>query len=115
MQIERELQKLCVGWFRTKYGDEYILHHSPNGGYRNKVEALNFKKMGVQPGFPDLFLAVPKAGYHGLFVELKSGTGKLTKYQKNMLEKLKSQDYYCLVINNFNDFRDEVEKYLKLV
>lgn len=56
-------QSALIAWSRwQKYGDGKLadyLHHSPNGGKRNIIEAKKFKDMGTQAGFPDLFLFVP--------------------------------------------------------
>ncbi len=54
---EDRLQIACVRWFRIQY-PEHLIHHSPNGGKRNAIEAKKFKDMGVVAGFPDLFIAV---------------------------------------------------------
>ena len=41
---------------RQKYPELRLLHHVPNGGSRDKVEAVNLKRAGVKPGVPDLCL-----------------------------------------------------------
>lgn len=39
---------------------------------------------GVKAGVPDIFIAEPRKGYHGLFLELKRlRGGKISKAQKN--------------------------------
>jgi len=46
----------------------------PNGGSRNKIEALNLKRQGVSAGVPDLFVASrPPASpdCRGIFLEMK--------------------------------------------
>ncbi|MCK5346358.1 MAG: VRR-NUC domain-containing protein, partial [Candidatus Heimdallarchaeota archaeon] len=44
----------------------------PNGGSRNDIEAKNLKNEGVRSGVPDVCLAYPSNGFHGLFIEHKS-------------------------------------------
>lgn len=51
----------------------------PNGGSRNKLEAANLKREGVRAGVPDICLAFPSNGFHGLFIEHKAKKGKLSK------------------------------------
>lgn len=63
----------------NKYPELKWLHHSPNGGFRNKREAAKFKAMGVKPGFHDLILLVSKGPYTGLTIELKSLAAKSRK------------------------------------
>ena len=44
------------------------LHHCPNGGSRNKLEAVKLKQMGVKAGVSDLILPYPKGSYCGLYI-----------------------------------------------
>ena len=108
------LQVSCVTWFSLQYPDHArLLHHSPNGGSRNSIEAAKFKRMGVQPGFPDLFLAVPSSGYHGLFVELKVGRGVQSAFQKEMEILLKEQGYQYTVVRSIEKFIEVIQNYLR--
>jgi len=43
----------------------------PNGGMRSKTEAVRLKAEGVKSGVSDIFGPIPRAGYHGFFVEMK--------------------------------------------
>ena len=110
---ERKLQIKCVAWFKIRYYKHHeLLHHSPNGGSRNIVEATMFKKMGTRPGFPDLFLAVPKNGYHGLFIELKTGNGRLNTNQKTMLKRLEQNGYKVSIVRSFEEFVITINDYM---
>lgn len=121
MKKEEPLQISCVKWFNLAYPKE-ILHHSPNGGYRNKrinkngvqycPEGSKFKKMGTIDGFPDLFLAKGIFPYNGLFIEMKAEKGKLSENQKEMIKKLEEKFYKCVVCNSFDSFKNEIETYL---
>ena len=46
-----------------------LLFAIPNGGHRHKAVGAKLKSGGVKAGVPDCFLAVPKNGKHGLFLE----------------------------------------------
>lgn len=59
----------------------FDFHHSPNEGKRSARFGANLKHSGMQRGFEDIFIAIPSGKYHGLFVELKSMTGKVTPEQ----------------------------------
>ena len=62
-------------WNAIMYPELRWLHHIPNGGSRNKAEAVKFKQMGVRSGVSDLCLPYPKGIYHGLYIEMKYGSG----------------------------------------
>lgn len=111
--IEEQHQIAYVRWFGLQYPElSPLLHHSPNGGKRNAREAARFKAMGTRAGFPDLFLAVPSNGSHGLFIELKSDKGRLTDNQQAYLTILQRQGYAVAVVRTLEDFMKTINEYL---
>lgn len=86
-----------------------LLYHCPNGGSRNKAEAVKLKQMGVVAGIPDLCLPVPKGIYNGLYIEMKYDRGRLEESQKEMLKQLAAVGHYCVVCYG----ADEAIKILK--
>lgn len=110
------MQIQCVKWFNIQY-PEYamLLHSSPNGGKRNAREAGRFKAMGTKAGFPDLFLCVPNAEAHGLFVELKTPAGRQTTAQVAWQEASRKQGYEYAVCRSIDDFISCVSDYFAKV
>lgn len=96
-----------------KYPELALLFHIPNGGKRDAREAARFKRMGVKPGVPDLFLPVPRGKFHGLFVELKSSKGKLSDNQKRWLQDLAMNGYAACVCFGFDEAKTDIIKYLE--
>lgn len=94
------------------YPELRLLHHIPNGGSRNELEAVNLKRQGVRAGVPDLFLPVARGGYHGMYIEMKAGKNKPTEKQLWWIENLKKQGYAVSVCWGFEAARMELEKYL---
>lgn len=95
-----------------KYPELNLLFHIPNGGKRDAREAARFKRMGVKPGVPDLFLPVAKGGFNGLFIELKAKGGRLTDYQKKWLDELNKQGYAACVCFGFEEAQKGLIEYL---
>ena len=113
--IEDNLQKTCVQWFSLqcpKYAK--LLHHSPNGGKRNAIEAAKFKAMGVRAGFPDLFLYIARHGFHGLAIELKTAKGRQSEQQKYYQYMLEEQGYRYKVVRSLDEFRNVINEYMSL-
>lgn len=110
---EENLQIACVRWFSLQYQSlSTLLHHSPNGGVRNKVEAARFKAMGTRAGFPDLFLSIPNAQYHGLYIEMKTAKGTQSKSQRIFQQRVEAIGYRYAVVRSFDQFVSEVREYL---
>jgi hypothetical protein len=65
----------------------------PNGGGRSKAEAGRLKAEGVRRGVPDLMLPVAAGGAHGLFLEMKAHSGRLSKEQDEELDALAREGY----------------------
>lgn len=101
-----------AGWMKTKYPELELLHAIPNGEFRHKKTAKALKAQGVKPGVPDICLPVPKRGYHGLYIELKRMTGRVTDNQTNWLNALKKHGYYAVVAYGFEEAKNFIEWYL---
>ena len=82
-QSEEADQILTVNWFNRTHPElAHKLHHSPNGGYRDKQTGQRMKLMGTKPGFHDLVLFHPVGVHTGLVIEMKLGTGTLSQAQQ---------------------------------
>lgn len=87
----------------------------PNGGKRNLVEALKFKRSGVQPGVPDVCIPIPSGSYHGLYIELKRVIGgKVSQPQSEWLAFLREKGYYAEVAKGFDEAKEMVLHYFSL-
>jgi hypothetical protein len=123
MQIEHQHAVALIQWWslfaRTKGIDERLLFSIPNaGGYvggfkKNMLRVMSMKREGVRPGVPDYFLAIPKAGAGGLFIELKAPNGDTSKDQKEVLALLESQSYGCTVAYGWDKAKTAIEEWLK--
>ena len=106
---------LCQWWGLQchRFGiPENLLFAVPNGGARNVVTGAILKAEGVRRGIPDLFLAVPKDNYHGLFIEMKTERGHLSKDQKEMIDILQKKGYDCVVCHGYEKAVAAILRYL---
>lgn len=94
------------------------LHAIPNGGDRHPAVAAKLKSEGVRKGAPDIYLDVPRHGYHGLRIELKAPqegkrpAGKLSPEQAEWLEFLAAQGYLAVVCVGWESARDTIIGYM---
>jgi hypothetical protein len=116
---ESKIQQACVKWFHAQYPN-VVMFAIPNGGKRGIVTAKIMKGEGVMPGCPDLFIAhqgsplsVETIGCPGLFIEMKTPTGVLSKVQKEVHSKLEDAGYKVAVCRSLDEFMQTVNNYLR--
>lgn len=81
-------------WFTHEYPElADDLHHFANERKCSIQEGRILKRMGVKRGVSDLFLAFPRNGYAGLWIELKEVNGRLTKEQTEFLSRKCERGY----------------------
>lgn len=99
---------------RSKWPCLKLLHHVPNGGKRDKIEAAHMKQQGVKPGIPDLDLPVARGKYHGLRIEMKDDKGRTSVEQDWWLGELREQGYFCEVCHGWESAVRILQWYLEL-
>lgn len=112
---EHDLQAALVEWASWKKSEIPALKWLfavANGGLRNKVVAGKLKKEGVKAGVSDLFLAIARGGYHGMWIEMKYGSGKPTEKQWEFLNGMSVEGYYCIIAWNWEQAALDILKYL---
>ena len=90
------------------------LYAIPNGGLRSKATAARLKAEGTKAGVSDVHLPVPKAGFHGLWIELKNDKpkGRISPAQLEWLEGMRSQGHIAEVAYGWTEAKDMIEMYL---
>lgn len=98
-------QILFVNWMRKTH-PEHRIFSIPNGGSRNKSEAMRLKNEGLSAGVPDLF--VPSLR---LFIEMKTVDGGVVSApQKDWIKYLKSLGYAAEVCNGLDAAKMVINK-----
>lgn len=92
---------------------EGLLFHIPNQSPGGVKYRANNKRMGVRSGTPDYMLAVPRDGFHGLFIEMKAADGRLSDEQKKAQIALAEQNFLVKTCYSTDEARAAIEGYLK--
>ena len=88
-----------VNWFNEHFPEyEEDLHHFANERKCTVMEGRKLKRMGVKAGVLDFHLAVPCGGYHGLWIELKVGKGRLSKEQVRFIKRKLERGYLAIAV-----------------
>lgn len=114
---EAQHQSTLIRWsqqieVRQQYPELALLHHIPNGGKRDVIEAKHLKTQGVKSGVPDLHLPVSRKGYNSLYIEMKKEGGRASKNQEWWLEKLNVYGNYAVVCCGWREARECLIWYL---
>lgn len=115
---EQQHQIYVIQWsqqptIREKYPELAMLFHIANER-SDKVQASILKKMGVKKGVPDLCLPVPSGKYHGLFIEMKTDSGRASAEQLWWISHLEANGYAAAVCYGWNRAVEVLEWYLNL-
>lgn len=113
---EHAEQCALMDWAQMAYGKHpelRWLYATPNGGFRHVSTAAKLKAEGAKAGVCDLFLPVPRGGYHGLYIEMKRQKGgRLSPEQKDFIEFVQSHGYRAEVCPGWIVARDVLVDYL---
>lgn len=108
---EADLQCACVRWLRLRH--KGVVHFTvPNEGRMHPRTGRIYNEMGRMAGVPDLFIASPRHGYGGLFVEFKAPQGRLTPQQQAAQAALVEAGYRVAVVRDFDNFVTIINDYL---
>ena len=84
----------------------------PNGGHRDIRTAVRLKREGVKAGVSDIFVAVPRGDYHGMFIEIKTEKGRLSPAQTAFLARQARLGYSAVVAHGVREAIDAIAGYL---
>lgn len=101
---ESDEQIAFIKWFRATYPG-VLIFAIPNGGSRQKREALKLQNEGVTPGVPDLMIPEWR-----LFIEMKRQKGgTVSSEQKAIMSELQRVGYRCEVCKGYMAARNLVD------
>ena len=115
--LEDAMQSSVIRWARMRQAtapELEMLHHIPNGGRRGVLEAKRLKGQGVVPGIPDLHLPVARGPYCGLWIEMKTATGRLSEDQRKIIAMLRAEGHRVEVCRSAADAVEVLEDYMRV-
>lgn len=111
---EHDIQTACVHWFRLQYPQlAPLLFAVPNGTNKSRAARVHFKDEGLLSGVADMLLLIPRCGYHGLCIEMKTRTGRQSETQKAWQLAVEEQGYRYIVLRSLDEFMELIKNYIK--
>lgn len=117
MRSEDTEQIAVIQWTQynmNRYPELKWLHHVPNGGSRNRLEAVKLKQMGVKAGVADLCLPYPKGVYCGLYIEMKFGNNRQQDTQKEFLADMAAAGHFVATCYSAEEAINIITEYLEM-
>ena len=104
--IQAEIYK----WYNNNYclknhNPQCIIFSVPNGGTRDKREAMLLKATGVVAGVSDLIIIKPN---EVIFVEVKTEIGKQSDKQKEFQQIVETLGFKYLLVRSLEDFKSQI-------
>lgn len=111
---EDKIQQDIVIWFNNNYclkhqNPRCLIFSVPNGGTRNKLEAIKLKSTGMKAGVSDLIVVMPDIV---LFVEVKTETGKQSDVQKDFERVVSGLGFKYYLVRSLDEFKIIIKSYL---
>lgn len=104
-----------VAWFKHNYPDYADdIYHFANERRCSIQQGKILKRMSVVAGVSDLFFSIPMGKYHGLWVEIKEGKGKLSQHQKDFLARMTVRGYMAVCVWGLDDAKEVIKSYLNM-
>lgn len=107
---EAGVQTLIVNYLKFQYPG--ILYCASAGGmFTSMKQAIKMKMTGYVKGFPDLQICEPNEKYHGLFIEVKTEKGVVSKEQKEWIKQLNKRGYYATYVKGSDEAIKVIDAY----
>lgn len=123
---EESIHRMVAEYVKIQY-PKVIFRTDFAAGIRMTIgQAVKHKRLQSSDKYPDLFLAEPRGGYAGLYLELKRDQDEVytkkgqyredehIKGQREMLQKLRDKGYMACFGLGFLDAKTIVDHYMQL-
>lgn len=111
---EKREAKTLMQWARYVPILDELLLHIANERHCSAFQGYELKLQGVKAGVSDYFLPLPRGQFHGMWLELKTTTGRLQPLQDYWLAKMRTTGYSGQVAYGAIDAIDKIKGYLNL-
>jgi hypothetical protein len=112
MKPEQIEQIKIVDWVKQCTSIPVI--HIANERLTSPQQGALLKRMGVLAGASDLFFPRPSKGLHGMWMEVKTLTGKLTLSQIQFLADRESEGYFGIACYGAEEAIDTIKIFYDL-
>jgi hypothetical protein len=122
---EKDLHLKITNYLRIRYPDVIFRTDFAAGMKLTIGQAMKHKRMQSSDAYPDIFIAEPRSGFNGLFIELKRTPSAVHKKngdiranqhiqkQYEMLKRLQEKGYKALFTFGYQNTIAVIDEYLQ--
>ena len=111
-ELTSQIRLFC--WLRSRSDLEPYALSIPNDRKCGRIMGAILKYSGLKPGVSDMFIAIPKGEWHGLWIEMKFGKNKATAHQVKFLSDMDAKGYKAIICYSYEAARAAIEEYIAL-
>jgi len=112
---ETVLQIAFFRWLEEQHPEIYDMSFASAGGMRTGMQtAIEMRDMRYKKGTPDVMILIPRKGYHGLILEIKTLKRYATPEQKDIIAKLNKEGYNAQIVKGWEALLIAVKTYFEL-
>ena len=104
---EHAMQRALFAWADAK---GVLMYANVNGQYRRGQRP----EPGLRAGVPDVCVPAMRGGFGGLYLELKTAKGRVSKAQHAWIDALKAAGYAVYVVRSLDQAVGVIEDYLAM-
>ena len=115
VNMEHYEQALVIQWCEDqamRTPELRLIFAIPNQSQGSVMRGKYYKAEGQKSGVPDLFLPVARKQYHGMFIEMKSKSGRILPEQQAWAKALTEQGYYACFAFGANEAIERIMGYM---
>ena len=109
---EAGVQQSIIQYIKMAYPNA-LYCASAGGMFTSMKQAIKMKATGYVKGFPDLQICEPVGKYFGLFIEVKTEKGVVSKEQKEWIKELNKRGYFATYVKGFEAAQKIIDDYFQ--
>lgn len=112
--LEADAQMALIEWCNAQgypYNRLYAIENERKT--LTPQQAGRRKRMGVRSGVSDLALDVARGGYHGLKIEMKSASGRVSESQQTFIDEVRAEGYAAHICYSTEQAIEVLKNYCK--
>lgn len=108
---EQTIHKTIIEWVNLNVELRRFVIHIANERKCSSGYGKILKDMGVRKGVADLFIALPRKGFCGAWIEIKSEKGRVSEEQRQFLTDMSQQGYFTQIVYSIDEGIKAIKDY----